>query len=303
MAYTNSSLATYKLLSPNYSYGRLNITRCAIHCVVGQVTVQRLGQIFAPTSRQASSNYGIGLDGRIALYVEQKNRSWCTSSAWCDNRAITIEVASDSYHPYAVTAAAYNATIKLVADIAKRNGKKKVIWIADKTQNLNYNPKDDELLLTAHRFYASKACPGDYLFTRFGDIAKKATDIIAQSEDPKITWGVDDYVDGLYKYALNRTHDEKGYYNHCMRLLKGTRTATQTAWAFFGSKEYINKKTTDERFVQQVYEALLRREPDTKGKKNRLNELANGKSRQYVVEYICKSKEFKKFCDRRGIKV
>ena len=303
MAYTNSSLVNYKLLSPNYSAGRLNITRCAIHCVVGQVTVQRLGQIFAPTARQASSNYGIGLDGKVGMYVEQKNRSWCTSSAWCDNRAITIEVASDSYHPYAVTTAAYNATIKLVADIAMRNGKKKVIWIADKAKNLAYNPANDQLLLTAHRFYASKACPGDYLFNRFNDIAAKANQIIKQSEDPDITWGVDDYVDGLYKYVLNRKHDEKGYYNHCMRLLKGIRTATQTAIVFFNSSEYVNKKTTDERFVQQVYEALLRREPDAKGKKNRLNDLKNGKSRQYIVEYVCKSKEFKKFCDRREIKV
>ena len=303
MAYTNSSLVNYKLLSPNYSSGRLNITRCAIHCVVGQVTAERLGQIFANPNRQASSNYGVALDGRIGMYVEQKNRSWCTSSAWCDNRAITIEVASDAYHPYAVTTAAYNATIKLVADIAKRNGKKKVIWISDKNKNLNYNPASDELLLTAHRFYAAKACPGDYLFARFGDIAEKATAILKEDEEPKITWGVDDYVDGLYKYALTRKHDEAGYKNHCYRLLKGTRTASQTAWAFFGSKQYINKKTSDERFVQQVYEALLRREPDKTGKANRLRELRNGKTRKYVVEYITKSREFKKFCNKRGLKV
>lgn len=174
MAYTNSKLVNYTLRSPNYSAGRICINRIAIHCVVGQVTVERLGQIFANPNRQASSNYGVGLDGRIGLYVDEKNRSWCTSSAWCDNRAITIEVASDSYHPYAVTDKAYNATIKLVVDICKRNGKKKVTWISDKNKNLAYNPKDDEILLTAHRFYAAKACPGDYLFERFGDIAKKA---------------------------------------------------------------------------------------------------------------------------------
>lgn len=174
MAYTNSKLVDYTLKSPNYSAGRICINRIAIHCVVGQVTVERLGQIFYPTSRQASSNYGVGFDGKIGLYVDEKNRSWCTSSAWCDNRAITIEVASDSYHPYAVTAKAYAATIKLVVDICKRNGKKKVTWISDKAKNLAYNPAADEILLTAHRFYAAKACPGDYLFTRFADIAKKA---------------------------------------------------------------------------------------------------------------------------------
>lgn len=174
MAYTNSKLVNYTLRSPNYSTGRICINRIAIHCVVGQVTVERLGQIFANPNRQASSNYGVGLDGKIGLYVDEKNRSWCTSSAWCDNRAITIEVASDNFHPYAVTDKAYNATIKLVVDICKRNGKKKVTWISDKAKNLAYNPADDEILLTAHRFYAAKACPGDYLFERFGDIAKKA---------------------------------------------------------------------------------------------------------------------------------
>lgn len=174
MAYTNSKLVNYTLRSPNYSAGRVCINRIAIHCVVGQVTVERLGEIFANPNRQASSNYGVGFDGRYGLYVDEKNRSWCTSSAWCDNRAITIEVASDSYHPYAVTAKAYEATIKLVVDICKRNGKKKVTWISDKNKNLAYNPADDEILLTAHRFYAAKACPGDYLFERFGDIAKKA---------------------------------------------------------------------------------------------------------------------------------
>lgn len=158
MAYTNSKLVNYTLRSPNYSAGRICINRIAIHCVVGQVTVERLGQIFANPNRQASSNYGVGLDGKIGLYVDEKNRSWCTSSAWCDNRAITIEVASDNFHPYAVTDKAYNATIKLVVDICKRNGKKKVTWISDKNKNLAYNPADDEILLTAHRFYAAKAC-------------------------------------------------------------------------------------------------------------------------------------------------
>lgn len=181
MAYTNSKLVNYTLRSPNYSAGRICINRIAIHCVVGQVTVERLGQIFANPNRQASSNYGVGLDGKIGLYVDEKNRSWCTSSAWCDNRAITIEVASDSYHPYAVTAKAYEATIKLVVDICKRNGKKKVTWISDKNKNLAYNPADDEILLTAHRFYAAKACPGDYLFERFGDIAKKANAELSKS--------------------------------------------------------------------------------------------------------------------------
>ena len=298
MAYTNSPLVDYTLYSPNYSAGRITINRIAIHCVVGQVTVERLGQIFVNPNRYASSNYGVGLDGKIGLYVDEKNRSWCTSSAWCDNRAITIEVASDNKHPYAVTKAAYDATIKLVADICKRNGKTKVTWISDKNKNLAYEPASDEILLTAHRFYAKKNCPGEYLFSRFGDIAEKVNALIQA-----IPWGVDDYVDGLYKYALNRKADINGYNNWCRRLMTGAYTPAQVAWGFFGSKEYTKKKTSDERYVQQLYEALLRREPDAAGRKNRLKELSRGQSREQVCRNITNSREFKKFCKYRGLAV
>lgn len=293
---SNSSLVSFTELSPNYSRGRVDINRIAIHCVVGQVTVERLGQIFANPKRQASSNYGVGYDGRIGLYVDEKNRSWCTSSAWCDNRAITIEVASDTAHPYAVKKAAYDATIKLVADICKRNGKTKVTWIGDKQKNLAYVPASNEILLTAHRFYAAKACPGDYLFSRFSEIADKVNAMIQ-----KIPWGVDDYVDGLYKYALTRRADTGGYNNWCRRLMSGEQSPAQVAWGFFGSKEYIKKKTSNERYVQQLYQALLRREPDPTGKRNRLNELKKGSSRQAVCRNITNSKEFTKFCKERGI--
>ena len=103
MAYTNSKLVNYTRISPNRSVNRNHkIDTVSIHCVVGQCSVETLGSIFASTSKEASSNYGIGYDGRIGMYVEEKDRSWCTSSASNDNRAITIEVASDTYHPYRV---------------------------------------------------------------------------------------------------------------------------------------------------------------------------------------------------------
>lgn len=123
MAYTNSPLVNVTLLSPNHSGQRTHaIDTITIHCVVGQCTAKRIGEIFQPTSRQASSNYGVGLDGSIGLYVEEKNRSWCSSSNANDQRAITIEVASDTKEPYTVTDRAYNALIELVADICRRNG-------------------------------------------------------------------------------------------------------------------------------------------------------------------------------------
>jgi N-acetyl-anhydromuramyl-L-alanine amidase AmpD len=128
-----------------------------------------LGNVFAPTSRQASSNYGIGYDGKIGMYVEEKDRSWCSSNASNDHRAITIEVASDTTHPYAVNDKAYNALIELVADICKRNNIKELKWKGDKS----LIGQIDKQNMTVHRWFANKSCPGDYLYERHGDIAEK----------------------------------------------------------------------------------------------------------------------------------
>lgn len=152
MAYTNSSLVSYTKLSPNHSGQRTHsIDRITPHCVVGQCSVETLGNIFALTSRQASCNYGIGPDGRVGMYVEEKNRSWCSSSNANDQRAVTIECASDKAEPYAMNSAVYTTLIKLCVDICKRNGKKKLIWLGDKSKTLNYTPKSDEMVLTVHR--------------------------------------------------------------------------------------------------------------------------------------------------------
>lgn len=169
---SNSSLVSYTQISPNKSSPRkYAITRVTIHCVVGQVTVQSLGGVFAPSSRQASSNYGIGKDGKVGMYVEEKDRSWCSSNADNDNRAVTIEVASDTYAPYKVTNAAYSALLDLVTDICRRNGKTKILWFGDKNKTLAYQPKSNEMVMTVHRWFANKSCPGDYLYNLHDEIA------------------------------------------------------------------------------------------------------------------------------------
>lgn len=177
MAYTNSPLVAYTKLSPNHSGQRTHaIDRITPHCVVGQCSVETLGNIFYPTSRQASCQYGIGVDGRVGMYVEEKNRSWCSSSNANDQRAITIECASDTTHPYAFKDVVYEKLIELCVDICKRNGKSKLLWLGDKTKTLNYSPKSDEMVLTVHRWFANKSCPGDWLYNRLGDLAKQVTD-------------------------------------------------------------------------------------------------------------------------------
>lgn len=166
---SNSPLVDYTRISPNKNSPRNHkIDTITIHCVVGQCTVETLGNIFAPTSRQASSNYGVGTDGKIGMYVEEKDRSWCSSNAANDNRAVTIEVASDTKHPYAVNDRAFAALLDLVTDICKRNGIRKLVWSTKKADRVNHK---NGCNMTVHRDYANKSCPGDYLYNRHREIA------------------------------------------------------------------------------------------------------------------------------------
>ena len=176
MGYTNSPLVEYTKLSPNHSGTRTHsIDRITPHCVVGQLSAESICGCFTSKDRQASCNYGIGKDGRVSLCVEEKNRSWCSSSNANDQRAITIECASDMNAPYAMNDAVYQSLIKLCIDICKRNGKSKLLWLQDKDKTLNYNPASDEMVLTVHRWFANKSCPGDWLYNRLSDLASKVT--------------------------------------------------------------------------------------------------------------------------------
>ena len=211
MAYTNSSLVSYTKLSPNHSGQRTHsIDRITPHCVVGQCSVETLGSIFLPTSRQASCNYGIGADGRVGMYVEEKNRSWCSSSNGNDQRAVTIECASDTTAPYAFKDVVYQKLITLCIDICKRNEKTKLLWLGDKDKTLNYSPAADEMVLTVHRWFANKSCPGDWMYARMGDLASKVTAALGDTATtPKQlyrvrkTWSDSKSQKGAYKILAN----------------------------------------------------------------------------------------------------
>ena len=132
MAYTNSKMVVYTKLSPNHSGQRTHsIDRISPHCVVGQVSAESLGNIFAKSSYKASSNYGIDRDGRVGMYVEEKNRSWCTSSKANDQRAVTIECASDTYSPYRMNDAVYQTLIRLLYCTGLRLGEALELKISD----------------------------------------------------------------------------------------------------------------------------------------------------------------------------
>lgn len=176
MGYTNSPLVSYTKLSPNHSGQRTHaIERITPHCVVGQLSAESICGCFSSTKVQASCNYGIGTDGQVSLCVEEKNRSWCSSSNANDQRAITIECASDTTAPYAFKDVVYNKLIELCTDICKRNGKTKLLWLGDKDKTLAYNPDANEMVLTVHRWFANKSCPGDWMYQRMGDLAAKVT--------------------------------------------------------------------------------------------------------------------------------
>lgn len=166
---SNSSLATYTRITKNKTSPRNHtIDTITIHCIVGQWTAKQGCDYFATTNRQCSANYVVGKDGSIGLSVDEKDRSWCSSNGTNDNRAITIEVASDTTHPYAVTAKAYAALLDLVTDICKRNGIKKLVWSTNKNDRVNHR---NGCNMTVHRDFANRACPGEYLYSRHGEIA------------------------------------------------------------------------------------------------------------------------------------
>ena len=182
MNYTNSPLVSYTQLSPNNSGLRTNaIDRITPHCVVGQLSAKAIAGLFKSPSKEASCNYAIGTEGDVALVVEEKNRSWCSSSNANDQRAVTIECASDKTHPYTMNNKVYARLVDLCTDICQRNGKKKLLWFADKAKSLNYNPKADEMVITVHRWFKNKACPGDWLYNRLGDLAAEVTARLNQS--------------------------------------------------------------------------------------------------------------------------
>lgn len=165
-------------------YGRLaKIDTITIHCVVGQCSIESLGAFFSSPSKKGASNYGIGTDGRVGMYVEEKDRAWTSSSSSNDNRAVTIECASDLTPPYAINDKVYATLIKLCADICKRNGIKELKWKGDK----NLIGKIDQQNITVHRWFASTACPGDYIYNRLGQIANEVNILLKQPEENKTT--------------------------------------------------------------------------------------------------------------------
>lgn len=173
---SNSSLISYTKISPNRTSPRKKpIRKITIHHMAGNLTVEQCGAVFAPTSRKASSNYGIGTDGRIGMYVEEKDRAWTSSSPDNDNQAVTIEVANNTFGPnWTVSDKAMASLIDLCVDICKRNGIQRLNFTGDKTGNL-----------TMHCYFKSTLCPGPYLKSRFPYIASEVNKRLGAEATPE----------------------------------------------------------------------------------------------------------------------
>ena len=162
MAY--SKYVNYINLSPNCNAPRNNsIRKITIHHMAGNLSVEQCGNIFADRNRQASSNYGIGSDGRVGLYVDEANRSWCSSNGDNDHQAVTIEVANDviggNWH---VSDIALAKLIDLCVDICERNHIDRLVFTGNASGNL-----------TLHKYFAATACPGPYLESKMPYIAEE----------------------------------------------------------------------------------------------------------------------------------
>lgn len=167
--FTNSPLTSYARISGHSAPRTHAIDTITIHCYVGQVTAQQGCDYFATTDKDASANYVVGHDGSIGLCVPESNRSFCSSNSSNDDRAVTIEVACEPTHPYKVTDQALSALIELVTDVCCRNSIKELKWKADKS----LIGQIDKQNMTVHRWFADKACPGDYLYNLHGKIAQE----------------------------------------------------------------------------------------------------------------------------------
>lgn len=184
MAFTNSPLVSFTRISPYRSSREGHaIDTITIHCAAAQAEIETLGRLFQ--TKPASANYGIGPDGRVGLYVEEKECSWATSNGANDRRAVTIEVACNNKHPYAVRGAAFRALLDLVTDICRRNDIKKLVWSTSKADRVNHR---NGCNMTVHRDYENKACPGKWLYERHGAIAAEVNKRLMEDEDMVIRY-------------------------------------------------------------------------------------------------------------------
>ena len=243
---SNSSLVNMTMLSPNHSGHRNQpITKIAIHHTAGAISAATIGQIFRPTSRQASCNYGIGNDNKIVLCVDESNRSWCTSSSWCDNRAVTIEVANSANGGnWPVSDRTLATLIDLVTDICRRNG----------IRNCTYTGGKDGVL-QKHEWYANTNCPGPYLGSKFSYIASEVNKRL--SGNSSSSGGASTYSLYRVRKSWSDVKSQKGAFRDFDNAKKcANANAGYKVFDASGNEVYPNKVTSSKSVDTLAHEVL-----------------------------------------------
>ena len=192
-----SKLVDYTKISPNSSARTAKIDTITIHHMAGNLSVESCAAVFQSTSRKASSNYGIGSDGRIGLYVDESRRAWTSNSMENDRRAVTIEVANDGGAPdWHVSDKALASLIDLCVDICQRNGIERLNYTGDTTGNL-----------TMHKWFAATSCPGPYLGGRFPYIAAEVNKRLNKEENAMVVFKTYDEVPEYAKPTIKKLMD------------------------------------------------------------------------------------------------
>ena len=207
-----SKLTNYTSLSPNNSgLRKYPVTRLTPHLVVGQFDALTVASWFNKPERRASANYIIGMNGEIVLNVDEDCRAWTSGNADNDNRAITIECASDKTSPYALNNDVYNKLIDLCVDICKRYNKRRLIWIADKNTALTYNLADNEMLLTKHAFFQNVECWGKWFDEHVDDFVNRVNTKLNDDNNKLYRVQVGAFRDKNNAIKLCTELKEKGY--------------------------------------------------------------------------------------------
>lgn len=287
---SNSNLVNYVKLSPNHSGLRKNkIDTITIHHMAGNLSVETCGEVFYPRSRQASSNYGVDSKGRVGMYVEEKNRSWCSSSPENDHRAITIEVANDEFGGnWHVSDKALEKTIDLCVDICKRNGIKKLNYTGDTRGNL-----------TKHEWFANTNCPGPYLGSKFPYIASEVNKRLGIKETSK-----QNYSSSLYR--VRKSWEDAKSQKGAFRILDNAKKCADKNKGYFvfddrGNKVYPKESKSIESIAREVIRGdwgngddrkrrLTKAGYDYKDVQNRVNILINKKSNLDIAKEVIEGK-------------
>ncbi len=256
---SNSPLVRSTLLSPNHSGPRGRaIDRITPHCVVGQLSAEGICGLFVgPNKEKASCNYAIGTDGEVGLCVDEGNISWCSSSPPNDRRAVTIECASDMTNPYAMNEAVYNSLVALCVDICQRNGKTRLLWLGDKSKTLAYKPKANEMVLTVHRWFANKSCPGPWLYDRLGELANIVTARIGLAHEPVPEPG----PVAEQWYRVRKSWPDAASQIGAYKVLANAKAACKPGYAVFdenGREVYTNRKNSVEGSLESFVRAVQR---------------------------------------------